>query len=214
LWVGVGCGGLFGLLAWAVRALPTAPEGLRKEVLGRLSESGVAHPVTAVLLNFRGYDTLLEVAVLLLAVVGVWALQQERVAAVDLAERPLLLVLVRWLVPVLVVAAGYLLWIGAFAPGGAFQGGALLGGAIVLAMLGGVGQRGWRLQSALRPGLVVGLAVFVAGAAGGLLLSGHLLGYPREWAGVWILGIEAAALVSIGLTLGLLFLGGRPEEAE
>jgi multisubunit Na+/H+ antiporter MnhB subunit len=34
--------------------------------------------VTAVLLNFRGYDTLLEIAVLTVALVGVWALGPRR----------------------------------------------------------------------------------------------------------------------------------------
>ncbi len=40
-----------------------------------MDRSGVTHPVTAVLLNFRGYDTLLEVAVLLIALVGTWSLR-------------------------------------------------------------------------------------------------------------------------------------------
>ena len=35
-----------------------------------MAQSGVDHPVTAVLLNFRAWDTLLELAVLLLALLG------------------------------------------------------------------------------------------------------------------------------------------------
>jgi hypothetical protein len=41
-----------------------------------LAESGVSNPVTAVLLNFRSYDTLLEVAVLVVAMVAVWSMDR------------------------------------------------------------------------------------------------------------------------------------------
>ena len=43
----------------------------------------------------------------------------------------------RWLVPLLLVTAGYLLWAGAQQPGGAFQAGALLASASVLLRLSG-----------------------------------------------------------------------------
>jgi hypothetical protein len=53
--------------------------------------------------------------------------------------------------------------------------------------------------------------VFVTAAGSAAALTGDLLRYPPKAAGVWILGIETAALISIGLTLGALYLGGRPE---
>ena len=48
--------------------------GLAGAVEQELARSGAENPVTAVLLNFRGYDTLLEIAVLTAALVSVWAL--------------------------------------------------------------------------------------------------------------------------------------------
>lgn len=111
----------------------------------------------------------------------------------------------------LVVAAGYLLWIGAFAPGGAFQGGALLGGALVLGLLGGKAPVGRHLP-ALRVGLVLGLVLFSGAAVASAALSGSILRYPLGSAGTWILVIESAALITIGLTLGLLYLCGKPDE--
>jgi multisubunit Na+/H+ antiporter MnhB subunit len=54
-------------LLFALVQLPPAAVDLPAQVAAHLGQSGVEHPVTAVLLNFRGYDTLLEVAVLLLA---------------------------------------------------------------------------------------------------------------------------------------------------
>lgn len=199
-------------LGWAIYALPTEPPGLTQAALDRLEESGVTNPVTAVLLNYRGYDTLLEVGVLLLAIVGVWSLRRGDGPAGDLEGRPLLRSLLRVLLPILVLAAGYLLWIGAFAPGGAFQGGALLGGALVLLWLGGLGRRLLGREGWLRAGLAVGLLVFAGVGALTLSWTGGLLEYPRGTGGTWILAIESAALLSIGLTLGLLYLGGRPAD--
>jgi len=203
---------LLAALSWAVLSLPAKPTGLTEASLAKLSESGVTNPVTAVLLNYRGYDTLLEVGVLLLAIVGVWSLRRGEWPAADLRDRPLLLSLLRVVLPVLVLAAGYLLWIGAFAPGGAFQGGALLGGALVLVMLGGLGRRVVNRAGLLRAGLVLGLLVFATVCAITLQLTGGLLQYPPGSGGTWIMIIESAALISIGLTLGLLYLGGRPAE--
>lgn len=201
---------LFAALGWAVRSLPVRPQGLTAASLEKLPESGVLNPVTAVLLNYRGYDTLLEVGVLLLAVVAVWSLRRGEWPVSDLQDHPLLMSLLRVVLPALVLTAGYLLWIGAFAPGGAFQGGALLGGAIVLVMLGGLARRILPAGRLLRAGLVLGVLVFASVCAGAMLQTGGLLQYPPGTGGVWIMIIESAALISIGLTLGLLYLGGRP----
>ncbi len=57
-------------LGYAVLSLPDHTEGLQKMLTGKMEVSGVSSPVTAVLLNLRGYDTLLEIAVLLLALLG------------------------------------------------------------------------------------------------------------------------------------------------
>lgn len=201
---------LFVALSWAVLSLPAKPTGLTAESLLKLPESGVTNPVTAVLLNYRGYDTLLEVGVLLLAIVGVWSLRRGEWPVGDLRDRPLLMSLLRVLLPVLVLAAGYLLWIGAFAPGGAFQGGALLGGALVLVMLGGLARQVLQRDRWVRVGLALGVLVFTAVCAVTQLLTGGLLQYPAGSGGTWIMVIESAAMISIGLTLGLLYLGGRP----
>jgi multisubunit Na+/H+ antiporter MnhB subunit len=67
---------LAGMLAWILTAHFEGParDELARAVATHLELSGVSNPVTAVLLNFRGYDTLLELAVLLAAVLGILAL--------------------------------------------------------------------------------------------------------------------------------------------
>lgn len=53
------------------------PDGLRASVDENLDASGVSNPVTAVLINFRGWDTLLESIVLLAALIGLWSLWRD-----------------------------------------------------------------------------------------------------------------------------------------
>ncbi len=203
---------IFGILVWGLVALPARAPGLSAEALEALDRSGVSNPVTAVLLNYRSYDTLLELGVLLLAVVSVWSLRSSAGATFERPAGPLLEGLLRALVPLLVVTGGYLLWIGAFAPGGAFQGGALLGGALVLVVLGGfAGHRLAVRLLLLRIGLWLGLTVFITVGLAMMISGRSFLEYPVEQAKWLILLIEAAALFSIGLTLGCLFYGGRPE---
>lgn len=197
-------------LAYAVLSLPDQAVGLSDRVNVNMQASGVQNPVTAVLLNFRAYDTMLELAVLLVALLGVWSLSvAERDARVNL--QPVFTLLVRSLAPLMILMAGYLLWTGANAPGGAFQAGSVLAAAAILLMLSSLGLpvrlRGWPLRVVL----LLGLGVF---AATGMTLTsagGAFLQYPPGLAGALILFIEAAATLSIGVTLAALFLGGRPQ---
>ncbi len=196
-------------LVLTILSLPAESPGLADEVTAALGQTGVTSPVTAVLLDFRGYDTLLEMAVLLLALVGVWSLVAD---SPHLDPRPGLMLdrLTRLYLPLMLVVAGYLLWAGGTAPGGAFQSGAVLGAAGVVLTLGG-----WRLASPLagwplRLILITGLVIFIAVGLLPIGLGSVWLDYPRDWAGALILLIETAASLSIGATLAALFLGGQP----
>ena len=199
-------------LGYAVLSLPTIATGLTQTVTAQMAQSGVSHPVTAVLLNFRGYDTLLEMVVLLLALLGVWTLGDARYH--ETPPGPVLDTFTRLLVPVLILVAAYLLWVGAHAPGGAFQAGSVLGAAGVLLLLSG-----WRpgialIALPLRITLVIGPMMFVAMAAVTFMIEGKLLTYPVKQAGTLILILETAATLSIGITLAALFLGGQPQDAQ
>jgi multisubunit Na+/H+ antiporter MnhB subunit len=208
--LGLLCLGLGLVVAWAfVDALAGAgPERLAGQVLARIGESGVSNPVTAVLLNFRGYDTLLELAVLLAALLGILALGPERGGYAPAG--PVLSGLAGWLIPALILTGGYLLWVGAHAPGGAFQAGAILAAAAVIRRLAGDRAAGLPQGLALRALSLAGVAVFL-GVGLALLVAGRpFLGFPPTWAGTLILAIESAATLAIGATLALAFVGGRP----
>ena len=197
-------------LGYGVLSLPTYAVGLSVEVATNLESSGVSNPVTAVMLNFRGYDTLLEMIVLLVALLGVWSVGGLALYR-DAVSDPVLETLSRILTPFLILVAAYLLWVGAHAPGGAFQAGSILGAAGVLLLLAG-----WRLPTnlsalPLRLVLAAGPGTFVVIAAFTLLMEGQLLKYPPMQAGFLILLIEIMATISIGVTLTALFLGGYPK---
>lgn len=180
--------------------------GLGAAVEEDLAQSGVSHPITAVLLNFRNYDTLLEIAVLAAAAVGALALRPEGTTMPRLrADRGPLGAMVRVLVPILVLAVGWLLVAGSTRPGGAFQAGALLAGALLMLYLAGIGLA-QSLQRWLRPILLAGLAVFVLLAAGTAALGNGWLVLEVAWAGTAILVVETVLTASIGATLAVLLI--------
>jgi multisubunit Na+/H+ antiporter MnhB subunit len=205
---------LTGFLGWAIVSLPVQGTSLRTYVLANIAHSGVHNPVTAVLLNFRGYDTLLEITVLFAAALAVWSLGTVQIPEPVQTAAPFLTALLQVLLPAMVLTAGYLLWVGAHAPGGAFQAGAVLGGAGILLLLAEVRLASPVARWPLRTALTAGVSVFTAVGLGSMMLGGRLLEYPRGWAGTLILLIESAAALSIGITLMVLFIGGRPSEAD
>lgn len=196
-------------LVYVVMSLSVNSPSLQGLLAERMPESGVSHAVTAVLLNFRGYDTLLETSVLLLVVSGVWSLavapEPRQIPAGPVQDS-----LARLLLPLIILTAGYLLWAGSHAPGGAFQAGALVTAGGILLLLSG-----WRLPPAFKPWLlrlvmIAGIAVFIGVAVSMLGTQTFLLTYPPQWAGDLMLLIEFCATVSIGVMLVILFIGGRP----
>ena len=201
-------------LAWAVVEMP-GPEGTLPDLVAETpSGSDVSNPVTAVLLDYRSYDTFLEVGVVLLAVVGVWSLGVNRRRSGpegSPGDTPLLASLARLLAPVMVLVGVYLLYAGTSAPGGAFQAGAVLGALGILLLLAGLVRPPSGVGRPLRFGLAVGFGVFLLVACGTLLV-GRLLEYPPGWEYALILLVEAVLTVSIALSLVALFIAAPPEE--
>jgi multisubunit Na+/H+ antiporter MnhB subunit len=208
------CAGLAGTLGWALLlALSSPPHNtLPQAISANLEASGVSNPVTAVLLNFRAYDTLLELAVLLTAVLGILAMGRAtpryRLAGLVFDG------LMRWLVPVLILMAGYLLWVGAHAPGGAFQAGATLAAAGVILHLAGRQSTGLPAGFALRIFMAAGVGMFLLVGLTLLVMGQPFLGYPPAWAGALILIMETAAMLAIAATLVLAFVGDQPQSTR
>lgn len=187
--------GLAAALIWAALEPALPPGVLATELERLLPRTGAANPVTGVLLGYRAYDTLLEVAVLLVAVIASGAAHAAPGSPARDARAkpdPVLRALINVLVPVMVLVAGYFLWAGTHAPGGAFQAAAVLAAGGVLLHLAQVrpapDPQHPAVRGALAGGLAFFLAVFYFGALAGALLA-----------------LEAALTVSIALALLCLF---------
>jgi multisubunit Na+/H+ antiporter MnhB subunit len=200
------------LLAVAIWSLPRAAGGLTALVESRIAESGVSHPVTAVLLNFRSYDTWLEVAVLLTALVGLLALARRGTPAAPHDPRPpepMLAGATTLLVPVMILLGGYLLWRGTHAPGGAFQAGAVVGAAGVLLILAGYDPFRRLPPAVVRTIAVLGVLGFLGMAAVSALSGSPFLAIAPRHGGPVIVAVEIAVAASVALTLTALFAGAR-----
>ncbi len=103
-------------------------------------EIGIPNVVTSVLGSYRGYDTLGETVVVFTAALGVLLLiggaqarPGKRDEAPARADRDVVLRAIATLfVPMTLFLAPYVQFHGAYSPGGGFQAGAILGGALIL----------------------------------------------------------------------------------
>jgi uncharacterized MnhB-related membrane protein len=199
--------GLFLLISLeAVWKIPDGG-GLTAAAEAYLPESGVEHPVTAVLLNFRAYDTWLEIGVILLGLLAVFAVggikiyRKPAVAAEDLLLRQVIL----FFTPVLFLFGAFLLYFGKTGPGGAFQAAVLWGAIGIMLHLGGRPifslMPRWLGQFLLTIGIMFFLVLgFILIAGGGTLFE-----YPPAYAGFLILIIEMLAAISIAAALTAIF---------
>jgi multisubunit Na+/H+ antiporter MnhB subunit len=206
------CSGLSGALAWAWFALPV-PERPGPDLAEALPRAGVENPVTAVLLNFRAWDTLLESIVLLAALVGLWMLARDEDwhdrLGLPQHVRPggVMASFGRLLPPVGVLVGVYLVYVGADRPGGAFQGGTVLAAVGLVTALAGLIRPPRVTELAWRAALVFGPLVFLAAGIAGASLGAGFLTLPEPIAGGAIFAIEIALALSIAVTLSFLVIG-------
>ena len=196
-------------------------------------ETGAANMVTAVLADYRGYDTLGETAVIFAAGLGCLVILAG--AAPTRADLPgpgmshpfgsvVLDAAARTLVPAILVFAVYVLVHGHVSPGGGFQGGVLFGSGLVMMRLvwgpprasrgedPGVPAFGPSLRGALIlacAGILgyVGIGLAAMAFGGSFLDYGTLpLGsYPAQVRGLATLGVETAVFLTVAGTVAVLF---------
>lgn len=208
-------GALAGGLLWSALSISPPASVMSQQVQAHLSQTGVSHPVTAVLLNYRALDTALELAVLLWA----WMAQRllgEAAAPGYQGRRQVLSRVTSWVWPLVLMVAVYLLWRGSSGPGGAFQSGAVLAaGWVLLGMAqASVGVNPWHsIHLSVRLGWLGGVTMFFLVGLLGLAQGVGFMGYVPEQAGVWILLIESLAALSIGLLLASMVFVHLPRSS-
>ncbi len=201
--------GLSLFLLIALEAIWHIPEGggLTAVAEAKLHKSGVEHPVTAVLLNFRGYDTWLEVGVILIGLLAIFAAGGSEVyrRPVVAARDPLLQQVILFFTPVLFLFGAFLLYFGKSGPGGAFQAAVLWGAMGTLLHLGG-----WPVFAVIPRWLrqlllTVGLGFFLLLGFLLMALGNAFFEYPPAHAGILILILETLAAISIAVALAAIF---------
>lgn len=201
------------VLAVVLFALPEPAPSLAPEVAANMAATGVGNPIAGVLMVFRAMDTVLETVVVLLALIGVWALAPA--AALGEPPAPMLdgtppdplAFLARVLVPVGLVVGVWQVWAGADIPGGKFQGAAVLAAMALLLMMAGILRAPPADHRGLRIALLLGPLVFLGVGAAGWPLAGAFLRYPAGLEKPAIILVEIASTVSIAAALVLLVLG-------
>lgn len=207
------CIAVAALVLLALQALPEPAASAAPEAVAALPATGLGNPVTGVLMAFRALDTMLEKVVVVLALVAVWSLAPD----VAWGGRPrlapagprdgLTALLARLLVPIGVVVGVYLLWIGADAPGGAFQGATILAAMWLLAMLAGLVDPPRVGAVWLRVVLVAGAVAFLVVGLAGIGIAGAFLAYPEAIAKPLIVGVEILVTLSVAAALAMLVAG-------
>jgi multicomponent Na+:H+ antiporter subunit B len=181
-------------------------------------ETGMRNMVTAVLLNYRGFDTFVEVVVIFTALAAVLALPRgampasdPSVAATAVPVSPVVSFVVRLLAPFLALFALTMLFRGHVTPGGGFQAAAVFGAvfiALVLVRGRATAERWTATRSAAWLQGVAPLA-FALVAWIGWRLTGAFLGYPIGDHGVQeglVFVLEVAIAVGGGVILARLVL--------
>ncbi len=200
-------------LAAVVLLLPDQGPTLAPQSMERLPETGLGNPVTAVLIAFRSFDTMLEKVVLVLAVVGVWSLAADRywggAPGEARAERPepTLAFFAQMLAPIGILVGVHVFWVGADEPGGAFQGGAILAAMWMIVMMARLTEAPQASAFWLRLALIAGPAVFLAAGVAGAVVAGGFFAYPPGLAKPLILFIETFMTFTIAVTLPMLVAG-------
>jgi multisubunit Na+/H+ antiporter MnhB subunit len=212
------CALVAGGLAAPLPLLPESAPTLATQAAANIAATGLQNPVTAVLMAYRAIDTLLEVVVLLLVLLGMWSLAPDHLwnglPHRDSLSDPdgLLTFVAQLLVPVGILVGIHIFWVGSVTPGGEFQGATILAAMWILAAVVGLVDAPATNRRWLRLLLVAGPALFLAIGLAGFAIAGAFLAYPASYAKLLILTIEIPVTLSIAATLALLVAG--PPERE
>ncbi len=187
---------LFALLLYVVANMPpmgaadnptNSSEVIERYLEKAQEETHCENVITGVILNYRGYDTMGEVTVIFCALAAVLAVlgreRRGRIYAYSDRSRVPSSVIVRtmvsFLVPFIVLFSVYTILHGEISPGGGFQGGAVIGGSmIIFTTIFGLYESSQRIPQKLRfplEGSAV-MTFFIVGVLG-MLGGGNFLTY-------------------------------------
>ncbi len=178
---------------WGDPDSPASSSEMSKHFIAETGvDTEVPNMVTAVLADYRGFDTMFETVVIFIAGIAIIAILKRagseaekpvRKRKNEVAAEPDLIVThtVRLLVPVIQLFAFYVLAHGHVSPGGGFQGGVIMGASFILVALA------WDLPKAMdrlsvdRAIMLAGVGILIYAGIGllSMMLGGEFLDYAE-----------------------------------
>jgi len=116
--------------------LPTKIQSAGDSLLKLNASEGVANAVTSVVVYFRGFDTLGEIAVLFIASLGIGLMLESNTKCDIKAESNFMLQTAsKLLFPIILLFGIYVMIYGHLSPGGGFQGGVIIASGVLLLLI-------------------------------------------------------------------------------
>ena len=198
---------LFSLLSFLLLNIKPFENSLENMVKNEMINSQISHEITSILLDFRSLDTLLEVAVIFLALIGIKTISP--LFRYKPLSFPLLITdtYVSLIFPVIVIVAFYILTSGAYQSGGAFQASAILAGGFIIIRLTKPDYLNNIKELLLRFFYSIGLLYFILIGIF-TLFNGNFLEYPKEYSYYLIVSIESFLTISLSVILANYFING------
>ena len=205
--------------AWGDVESPASSSPVAKHFIAKTGvDTEVPNMVTAVLADYRGFDTMFETVVVFIAGVVIIAILKgsdkdgvrfKSPADPNLGMEPDLIVTntVRLLVPVIQIFAFYVLAHGHVSPGGGFQGGVIMGASFILVALA------WDLLTAMdrlsvdRAVVLAGVGILIYAGIGlvSMLLGGEFLDYAELYHLLPVSREMARYHAMLGVEIGVAF---------
>ena len=116
--------------------IPSKVQSAGDSLLKLNENEGVANAVTSVVVYFRGFDTLGEIAVLFIASLGIGLMLESNTKCDIKAESNFMLQTAsKLLFPIIILFGIYVMIYGHLSPGGGFQGGVIIASGVLLLLI-------------------------------------------------------------------------------
>jgi len=177
------------------------------KLLGINAQEGVANAVTSVVVYFRGFDTLGEIAVLFIAALGIGLMVSSHKSAQRHKEESnfILQTASKLLFPFITLFGVYVMIYGHLSPGGGFQGGVIIASGVLLLL---ISYQNFEVPHALITALetLAGISYVLIGLLG-LWILDHFLGnfLPSDISDMGMLisgGIIPLIYIIVGVKVG------------
>lgn len=170
---------------------------------------GISSVVTAILASYRGYDTLLETLVILVAGMSVLLINNSFSQKLDFEKEFLVQSMSRMILPLILLFALYLQFHGEISPGGGFQAGVLVASGFALYCMS---YNRWISIEILKNIAVLGVLLYLFIGVLGVLNKSELFNYnslsSNKLLGqqIGIMLVELGVGITVSATLLMIFL--------